>query len=195
MIFEPSLLEKAKLIKLVILDIDGVMTNGQLDLDNNLISSKSFHVRDGFGIRQLLKENIQIAVITGRESELVAERIRELKIPHLYQNSPDKLPIFKQLLLSLNLEPSEVAYMGDDLIDLPVMSRVGLAAAPSDAYFFVKDFLKKNKQFIATNPGGFGAVREFCDLILESQGKLKAICEQFLIDGSELPKEQQARYR
>ncbi len=185
--FDLKTLEKAKSIQLLILDIDGVLTNGQLDLDDNLITSKTFHVRDGFGIRQLLKEGIEIAVITGRESKLVIERIRELKINYLFQNCPDKLPVFQKLLSQLNLSPDQVAYMGDDLIDLPIMSKVGLSAAPSDAYPFVRE----QADFVSSYPGGNGAVREFCDLILESKSRLQTICEQFLIDGSELPKDQQ----
>jgi len=189
------LLKLAQSIQLVILDVDGVLTNGQLGLNDDLISSKSFHVRDGFGIRQLLKEGIEIAVITGRESKLLEERIRELKIQYLFQNSPDKLPVFEKLLAQLNLMPSQVAYMGDDLIDLPILSRVGLSAAPSDAYGFVKNFVKNKNHFISNYPGGSGAVRELCDLILESKGRLQPICEQFLKDGSELPKEQQSKYQ
>lgn len=189
--FSPDLLQKAKTIQLLILDVDGVLTNGQLGLDDDLTASKSFHVRDGFGIRQLLKENIQVAVITGRESKLVSERIRELKIPYLFQNSPDKLPIFKKLLADLNLQSHQVAYMGDDLIDLPVLKQVGLSAAPADAYFFVKE----HTDFIAHHSGGNGAVRELCDLLLAGRGRLESICQQFLKDGTELPSEQRYQPR
>ena len=152
-------------------------------LDDHLIQTKAFHVRDGFGIRQLIKEGIQIAVITGRESKLVSERIRELGIQHLFQNTPDKLPVYQTLLKTLNLSPEHLSFMGDDLIDLPIMTQVGLSACPSDAYPFVL----KHSDFVSQYPGGFGAVRELCDLILHSKNRLEPICQQFLKDGSELP--------
>jgi len=185
---DKNILNKAEKIKLLILDIDGVMTNGQLFLDDNFIQTKAFHVRDGFGIRQLIKEGLQIAVITGRESKLVSERIRELGIQYLFQNSPDKLPIYKNLLKNLNLQPENTSFMGDDLIDLPIMTQVGLSACPKDAYPFVL----KHSDFISQYKGGKGAVRELCDLILHSKNRLEPICQQFLKDGSELPKSQHA---
>ncbi len=181
-----NIIKKAEKISLLILDIDGVMTNGQLFLDDQAIQIKAFHVRDGFGIRQLIKEGIEIAVITGRESQLVSERIKELGINYLFQNSPNKLPVFKNLLKTLNLAPENTAYMGDDLIDLPIMTQVGLSACPLDAYSFVIS----HADFVSTYPGGSGAVRELCDLILQAKNRLEPICQQFLIDGSELPTNQ-----
>jgi len=184
--FPETLLKKAAQIKLLILDVDGVLTDGSLGLSNDLVSHKAFHVRDGFGIRQIIKEKILTAVITGRSSKLVAERARELKIDFLFQNQPDKLPVFNTLIQQLAISPQAVAYMGDDLIDLPVIKQVGLSAAPADGYPFVRSHV----DFVSNLPGGKGAVREFCDLILAGKNRLIPICEQFLKNGDELPPDQ-----
>lgn len=178
-----SIKEKAAQIKLLILDVDGVLTNGQLLWSDGPSQAKTFNVRDGFGIRQLAKNGVEIAVITGRESEAVRARTAELQIKHVFQGCPDKLPVYEQLISKLNLQPEEVAFVGDDLIDLPVMSRVGLGVAVNDAYPFVA----KHADLVTEKQGGFGAVREVCDLILDAKGLLDKICEQFLNDGSELP--------
>lgn len=178
-----SLKTKAAKIQLLILDVDGVLTNGQLVWTDGPSQAKSFNVRDGFGIRQLAKEGVTIAVITGRESKAVKARTAELHIEHVFQNCPDKLPVFEKLIADLNITPEQTAFVGDDLIDLPVMTRAGLGVAVHDAYPFVA----KHADYVTKHLGGFGAVREVCDLILDAKGLLDKICHQFLEDGSELP--------
>lgn len=178
-----SIKAKAQKIRLLILDVDGVMTDGRLIWTDQPQQAKAFHVHDGFGIRLLQSNGIEVAVITGKQSEVVTARLSELKIKHFYQNKSDKLPVYEALLSELDIADEEVAYIGDDLPDLPVMQRVGLSIAVKNAHPFVK----QHADWATENKGGKGAVREASDLILESQGLLQTICEQFLRDGSALP--------
>lgn len=184
-----NLKKKARDIKLLMLDVDGVLTNGQLTWTDKPSQEKTFNVRDGFGIRQLMKESVTVAIITGRESEAVRARAAELQIKHLFQGVPDKLPIYENLIETLGIHPDQAAYVGDDLVDLPVMTRVGVSFAVADAYPFVC----KHADYVTKAPGGFGAVREVCDYILDAKGVLDQVCQQFLEDGSALPDYQKAR--
>lgn len=172
----------AKKIKLIILDVDGVLTNGQLIWTDEPQQAKAFHVRDGLGIKLLQKAGIEIAIITGKQSHVVTARLSELGVKHVYQNVPDKLPTYLALLDKLSLSDADVAYVGDDLPDLPIMSRVALSIAVNDAYGFVKE----SAQWVTPTKGGFGAVRDVCDLLLSARGELEAINNQFLKDGSAL---------
>lgn len=179
---QPTIQASAKAIKLLILDVDGVLTNGQLFWTDDPVQIKAFNVKDGLGMRQLQKNGIPIAIITGKQSELVTTRLNELGIEHVFQNVPDKLPVFEKLIADLKLSPKHIAYVGDDLPDLPVMQKVGLSIAVQDAYPFVKEYA----DFVTENPGGCGAIREVCDLILNAKGLLDRIHQQFLSDGSAL---------
>lgn len=165
---EKSLILRAKAIKMLICDVDGVLSNGLIFLGNQGEELKSFNVRDGYGIRCLLTSNIEVAIITGRRSQLVANRAKELGITHCYQGQSDKLIAFDELIKTCQLLPSQVAYIGDDLIDLPVMSKVGLAVAVADAH----PMLKPHAHYVTQIAGGYGAVRELCDIILLAQDKL-----------------------
>jgi 3-deoxy-D-manno-octulosonate 8-phosphate phosphatase (KDO 8-P phosphatase) len=160
--------DSARHIRLVIVDIDGVLTDGGLHFDNRGEEYKSFNALDGHGIRMLLDCGIEVAVITGRKSEIVNHRMGDLGVKHIYQGYRDKLPAFEKLLQDTGLAAEQVAYVGDDLPDLPVMQRVGFAIAVQNAH----DFVKQHCDWITTTPGGKGAVREVTDFILQSQSLL-----------------------
>lgn len=167
-------------IKLVILDVDGVLTDGSLYFDNQGQEFKAFNSKDGHGIRLLLENNIEVAIITGRTSELVKHRAKNLKLsPDLiYQGYRDKLPAYKDLLKKTGFTKEEIAYVGDDVIDLPIMHQVGFSIAVKDANWFVKE----NSDWVCDTKGGKGAVREVCELILNAQGKLDALYQAYLQD-------------
>ncbi len=168
----------AKKIQLIILDVDGVLTDGSLYFDNKGQEFKAFNSKDGHGIRLLLENDIEVALITGRESELVKHRADNLKLsPSLiYQGYRDKLPAFNDLLKKTGLKKEQIAYIGDDVIDLPIMNQVGFSIAVNDANWFVK----QNSDWICTMNGGKGAVREACELILNAQNKLDALYRAYL---------------
>lgn len=158
--------EKAKKIKLLILDVDGVMTDGSIILDNEGNEFKMFHVRDGHGVKMAQAAGINVAIITGRKSKVVERRAKELGIREVYQGVYKKSDIYESLLTKYNCEDENVAFMGDDVVDIEILKRVGLAAVPVDAD---KD-TKKLAVFVSTKEGGKGAVREFIDFILKSSG-------------------------
>lgn len=168
----------ARNIKLIILDVDGVLTDGSLYFDNKGQEFKAFNSKDGHGIRLLLENGIEVAIITGRQSELVKHRAENLRIsPELvYQGYRDKIPAYQDLLLKTDFERGQIAYVGDDVIDLPIMSQVGFSIAVADANWFVKE----NADWTSTESGGKGAVREVCELILKAQGKLDALYSAYL---------------
>ncbi|VFP80290.1 3-deoxy-manno-octulosonate-8-phosphatase KdsC [Candidatus Erwinia haradaeae] len=163
-----SVIQKAKKIKLLICDVDGVMSNGIIYQGNSGEEIKGFHVRDGYGIRCLLTSQIEVAMITGRESQLLKDRCKTLGIIHLYQGHSDKIKPFYSLLEKLQVKPDQVAYIGDDLLDWPVMNKVGLSIAVSNAH----PILLPRVDYVTQLDGGHGAVREICDIILISQKKL-----------------------
>ncbi|SNY76235.1 3-deoxy-manno-octulosonate-8-phosphatase KdsC [Enterobacter sp. CC120223-11] len=161
-------MEKAENIRLLILDVDGVLSDGLIYMGNNGEELKAFNVRDGYGIRCALTSGIEVAIITGRKAKLVEDRCKTLGITHLWQGQSDKLIAYRELLDTLSLRPDEVAYVGDDLIDWPVMADVGLSVAVADAH----PLLPPRADYVTRIAGGRGAVREVCDLLLLAQGKL-----------------------
>ncbi len=163
-----DVLERAKQIKLLIFDVDGVLTDGGLYLDHEGRELKVFHSRDGHGMKMLQSSGVAVAIITGRDSPVVAHRMTGLGIKHVYQGQDDKRVAFKQLLQTLALQPEQVAYVGDDVVDLPVMCQVGLAVAVRDAHALVH----KHAHWQTPNDGGRGAARDTCELIMEAQGTL-----------------------
>ena len=165
-----SVMEKAAKIRLLICDVDGVMSDGLIYQGNSGEELKAFNVRDGYGIRCLLTSGVEVAIITGRKAKLLEDRANTLGITHLYQGQSDKLLAYRELLDKLALRPGEVAYIGDDLIDWPVMAEVGLSAAVADAH----PLLLPKADYVTQIAGGRGAVRELCDLILLAQNKLDA---------------------
>ncbi len=169
----------AKTIKLIILDVDGVLTDGSLYFDNSGSEYKAFNSKDGHGIRLLLENDIEVALITGRTSELLKHRAENLKInPDLiYQGYRDKLPAYADLLKKTGYTKEQIAYVGDDVIDLPIMSQVGFSIAVNDANWFVKD----NCDWVTDLVGGKGAVREVCEFLLSSQGKLDQLYQDYIV--------------
>ncbi|MBI5848579.1 MAG: HAD-IIIA family hydrolase [Nitrospirae bacterium] len=156
----------ARGIKLLILDVDGVLTDGSIILDNNGNEYKAFHVRDGHGIRMLINAGIKVAIITGRYSKVVERRAQELGITDVFQKCLNKKVAYAQLLKQHSLKDCEVAYIGDDIIDAPIMAVVGLPVAVADA----ADEAKKYALLLTKNQGGRGAVREITDFILKAKG-------------------------
>ncbi|WDR80649.1 3-deoxy-manno-octulosonate-8-phosphatase KdsC [Candidatus Purcelliella pentastirinorum] len=163
-----KILNKAKIIKLLICDIDGVMTDGLICLDEKGREINAFHARDGYGIKMLLGFSIKVAVITGRNTKLIEDRCKILGIKYLYQGQLNKIKAFKDLIKKTNISYNKIAYIGDDVIDWPVMSIIGLSVAVSNAH----PFILKKAQYITNNKGGNGAVREICDLILIAKNKI-----------------------
>lgn len=168
--------EKARLIRLLIVDIDGVLTDGGLQFDNRGEEYKTFNSLDGHGIRMLLESAIEVAVITGRKSKIVNHRMGDLGVKRIYQGYRDKRPAFDKLLQDSGNEAEQIAYIGDDLPDLPIMQRVGFAVAVQNAHGFVK----QHCDLITTASGGHGAVREVTDFILRAQGLLENLQNSYL---------------
>lgn len=168
-----DLIQAAKNIKLLICDVDGVFSDGSVYLGNEKEELKAFNTRDGFGIKALINNGVEVAIITGRTSNIVRDRMASLTVKHIYQGMEDKLTGFNQLLLDLNLTAEDVAYIGDDFPDIPVMRKVGLGVAVADAHPFVKQIA----DMTTTNNGGKGAVRELTDLIIMAQHGEEAITE------------------
>jgi 3-deoxy-D-manno-octulosonate 8-phosphate phosphatase (KDO 8-P phosphatase) len=170
--------EKLKHIELLLLDVDGVMTDGRIIWDANGTETKFFNVKDGHGIKLLQRAGIQVGIITGRVSPVVDLRAKELGIDILYQGSLKKLDSYCDIKQRTGLSDFQIAYMGDDVIDVPVMRRVGFSAAPADA---LPEVLKV-AEYVARANGGWGAVRELCDLLLKGRG----VWQQLVADRYEL---------
>jgi 3-deoxy-D-manno-octulosonate 8-phosphate phosphatase (KDO 8-P phosphatase) len=163
-------------IKLLILDCDGVLTDGKIIYDENRIESKNFNAKDGLGIKLLSFTPIQVAVITGRESTMLQQRCQDLNITMLFQKIRNKLQCAEKLLNTLHLQWDEIAYMGDDWNDFPVMKQAGVKAVPQDAF----SDLKELADVITDRNGGEGAVRELINLILQKQGIYEKTVEKFI---------------
>lgn len=171
-----ELMERAARIRLVVFDVDGVLTDGSLFLDDNGMEYKAFHSRDGHGMKMLQESGVEIAIITGRSSRVVTERMNSLGIRHVLQGRLAKLPALLELLEATGVSAEAVAYAGDDVVDLPVMRRVGLAVAVADAHPFVK----QHAHWQTPNRGGQGAARDVCELIMEAQGTLQQALARYL---------------
>jgi 3-deoxy-D-manno-octulosonate 8-phosphate phosphatase (KDO 8-P phosphatase) len=161
-----SVWEKATLIRLVIFDVDGVLTDGSLYLDNRGEEYKAFYAPDGLGMTMLQTTGVAIAIITARCSEVVTHRMQSLGIKYIYQGQANKILAFNQLCQQLQLQPQQIAYVGDDMNDIAVMSQVGLAVAVANAHALVV----KQAHWQTRAYGGRGAAREVCELIMQAQG-------------------------
>ncbi|OAI10541.1 3-deoxy-D-manno-octulosonate 8-phosphate phosphatase [Methylomonas lenta] len=169
-------LEKVKQLKLLILDVDGVLTDGRLFFDDNGKEYKCFHARDGHGIKLLRQSGVEVAVISGRKSNSVAIRMQTLGVQLVYQGHENKRAAFAEILQHLNLSPKQVAHVGDDVLDLPIMVQAGFGVAVADAHFAVK----QRADWCTQIAGGQGAVREVCDLIMQVQGTFDAMLQTYL---------------
>lgn len=163
--------QRARRIRLLALDVDGVLTDGGLYLTDRGEQMKRFQVRDGLGIRLLRDNGVGVGVVTARRSQLVELRARELNLDFVHQGVKDKWATLSEELANRNIPPDECAYMGDDLVDLGVLGQVGLAAAPSDAH----EEVRQRVHWVAPLGGGQGAVRALADLILKAQGRWEAV--------------------
>ncbi|APZ43932.1 KdsC family phosphatase [Acidihalobacter ferrooxydans] len=164
-----ALHERLCAIRMVIFDIDGVLTDGSLYLGDDGQEYKAFNSRDGLGMRMLADSGVQLAILTGRRSRVVERRAADLGIEHVIQGRREKLPAFEELLAATGLAPATVAYMGDDVVDLPVMRRVGLSVAVADAVSTVRE----HAHLTTALGGGHGAARELCERIMLAQGSLE----------------------
>lgn len=170
-----TIIEKVKKLKLLILDVDGVLTDGRLFFDDLGKEYKCFHARDGHGIKLLRESGVEVAVISGRKSNSVLLRMQNLGVDYVYQGHENKIAAFNKIIQALSLQPEQVAHIGDDLPDLPVMARVGLSIAVNDA----NDAVKGYADWCTQTPGGMGAVREVCDFIMQTQGTFDAILKSY----------------
>lgn len=168
-------LARGRQIRLLLLDVDGVMSDGRIIYDSEGLELKAFHCQDGLGLRLLADHGIATGIITARTSKAVRCRAAELHMRYFFENCRDKLASFEAILEHDKLAATECAYMGDDWIDLPLLNRVGLALAPANAVPEVRS----RAHFVTTRAGGQGAVREVCDLLLEAHGLREQCLAQF----------------
>lgn len=173
--YNPVVLEKAKKIRLLLLDVDGVLTDGNLIYSSDDVEAKSFNTQDGFGITLLHKAGLESGIITARSSAIVQRRGEELKMAHICQGARKKGEAFREILKKTGLKPFEVAYMGDDWLDLVLLQQVGLAIAPSNGAPEVQEVA----HYITPRSGGHGAVRDACMLILFAQEKLQQLLGEY----------------
>ena len=168
-------LQQLKSIKLLILDVDGVLTDGKVIYTDSGEEIKRFDVRDGHGLKLLMRSGIEVILLTGRESKVVLHRARDLGIEHVYQKVLNKIEVYETILTKMNLENKDVGFVGDDLVDMPVLRKVGFSAAVPDAVPEVKEIV----DYVTSKKGGEGAVREICELLLKAQNKWEKVTEKY----------------
>ena len=162
-------------VELLLLDVDGVLTDGRVVIDDRGVESKSFDVRDGHGLKLLQRSGVGVGLVTGRRSRVVELRAAELGIGEVHQGVKDKLLVVRKILARRSLNPDQVAYVGDDVVDLPVMLQVGAALTVADA----PEYVREHAHWIAANKGGRGAVREVCEEILKARGRWKELTDRY----------------
>ena len=170
-----DLQKKIAPVKLLILDVDGVMTDGRIVIDSSGVESKSFHVRDGNGIKLLIRGGIDVAIISGRHSGSVEHCARELGIKFVFQGAKNKMSVYETLIDDMGLKDEEVAFVGDDVVDLPVLRRVGFSASVADA----SKLVVSNVDYVTSSRGGRGAVREIVELILHATGNWDKVMSRY----------------
>lgn len=176
--------ERAAIVRALVLDVDGVLTDGSLEYDGDGETSKTFFVKDGLGIRLCAREGIAVAVISAKTSAPLRRRLEDLKVPHALLGREDKSEALDEVMSALGITEREVAFVGDDLLDLPIMRRVGLAIAPADAHPLVLTEVA----WVTRASGGRGSVREVCDGLLAARGRLRAACEELIATRGEKEK-------
>jgi len=165
--YSPEITERAKKIKLLVLDVDGVLTDGRIIYDNRGNETKNFDVNDGLGIMLVRRAGLKCVILTAKASKLVLRRAKELKIDKVYHDFHYKIMAFGHMQRKFGVKPDQICFVGDDVIDIPVLRRIGLAVCPPNAM----DDVKRHAHFITRKKGGRGAVREVCDFLLKAQGK------------------------
>jgi 3-deoxy-D-manno-octulosonate 8-phosphate phosphatase (KDO 8-P phosphatase) len=176
----PSLRGRAKKIRMILMDVDGVLTDGRILFLGNQMETKSFDVKDGVALHLARRAGLLTGIITGRSSEAVRWRAQELAVDEVHHKTLDKLPVYRRILARHDLRDEEVCYVGDDWVDIPILRRAGLAVVPADA----DPEAARHAHHQTRRPGGRGAVRETVELILEAQGKRKPLLSRYLDDGS-----------
>lgn len=171
-----SYIDKAKKIRLAIFDVDGILTTGKLTYDANGLTCKDFHVLDGQGMKLLQKSGIKIGIITTCKSAAIKRRMQDLNIEHVYQGQVEKLSAYEDLKQKLQLNDEQIAYIGDDLPDLPLLRRAGLSITVPHA----PDIIRQHVHFVTQKKGGKGAVREICEFIMKAQETYQSILEHYL---------------
>lgn len=166
-----------KAIELLVLDVDGVLTDGRVFIHSDGTESKGFSILDGHGIRMWQRAGLHVALLSGRASEATARRAEELEIAHVIQGAKSKLPVLKELLEKLSLSPAQAAYIGDDVMDLPIVRYVGFGVAVANAV----DELKKHADYVTARQGGDGAVREVIEYILKGSDRWASLMERYLL--------------
>lgn len=172
----PELQQRAAAIKLLILDVDGVLTDGHIYIRDTGEEIKSFHTLDGHGIKMLAASGVQTAIITGRDAPSVGIRVQQLGIAYYFKGIHDKRAAYAQLREQAGVAEHECAFVGDDVVDLPVMVRCGLPVAVPEAHWFTRE----HAAYITRRPAGKGAVREVCDLIMQAQGTLQPALNEYI---------------
>ncbi len=175
-ILEKAILEKAKHIRLVIFDVDGVLTTGELHYGQKGNELKIFHVHDGQGMKFLLQTGVQIGIITARHSDMTTQRMDDLGITYVYQDQADKVVAYEDLKQKLKLTDQQIAYIGDDLADLPLIRRAGLGITVANGI----PILQQHAAWVTKAKGGEGAAREVCELIMQAQGSYQTIIQSYL---------------
>lgn len=169
-------LSKAAPIRLLLLDVDGVLTDGSIHYSSDGMESKAFNTQDGFGLRLLLEAGLETGLITARTSEAVTRRARDLQMRYVFQSESNKLTAYKEIVRQSGLKPFEIAYMGDDWLDLVLLVRVGFAAVPANGV----DEVKRVAHYVSRKSGGHGAVREVCDFLLEAKGVNQQLLQNYM---------------
>ena len=169
-------LPKAKGVKLLLLDVDGVLTDGSITYTDEGSEIKTFSARDGFGMNLLRKAGVEIGIITARSSNALKRRVQDLNLTHVYQGKRKKVEVYEQIVDELGLAADQVAYVGDDWLDLALLRRVGFSATVADGAAEVKEVV----DYVAKRPGGKGAVREICELIIDAKGCSQDLLQQYL---------------
>ena len=171
----PGSEEKAARVRLFLTDVDGVLTDGGIIHGSDGAETKRFHVRDGHGIKMLQRAGVAVGIITGRSSEVVAIRARELGVGIVRQGASDKVAAWREILAETGIPAGETAYVGDDIVDLPILRAVGFSAAPRDAEGYVLDAV----DYVSSRPGGKGAVREIIEFLLRASGAWTAVTAKY----------------
>ena len=173
---DPKVLALAAKVKLLLFDVDGVLTDARLIIGDDGQEYKAFNSRDGHGIKMLQRNGVATGIITGRTSEVVKHRVRDLDIKHVHQGCKEKHPVYRKLIGELGLQPEQTAYVGDDVVDLPIMLEVGLAIAVQNAHPLVRQYA----HWITPSIGGYGAAREACEMIMYAQGTYQTEMQKYL---------------
>jgi 3-deoxy-D-manno-octulosonate 8-phosphate phosphatase (KDO 8-P phosphatase) len=176
MLLPDEVIEKAKKIRLLLTDVDGVLTDGRIIYDSDGKELKFFHVRDGHGLKLLISNGIEVGIITGRNSSIVEKRAKELGIKHIFQSVYNKAEVIDKIVALENIETEAIAYVGDDIVDLPAFKKVGFKITVPDAPLEVQ----KYADYITLNYPGKGAIREICEIILKSKGLWEGIIKSYL---------------